>query len=226
MKKTDGLEMRIIYNGLNPSAIIGNLPDFDKLTYNSENQLKEAVLGDKTTIEFVENAKGNIIEINFKGVEAAGAFNYPTLLTYDGKERLSQISLQFPTLSSGALIFHLEYNANDNITKVSQQTANGLNDLLVNHSFDDKKSPFTDQRMGQILSYFMVYSLTQGHANYSYFLSKNNVTSATVTNNNGRTELGMDYKYNSDDFPTEINISKTFEGRIKSEKEVFTYDCF
>ncbi|MFT4734309.1 MAG: hypothetical protein ACI9DJ_001590 [Algoriphagus sp.] len=88
------------------------------------------------------------------------------------------------------------------------------------------KSPFTDQKLGQVLSYLMVYSLTLGHANYSYFLSRNNVTSSTVTNNNGRTDLGMEYKYNSEGFPTEIKISKTFGGRVKSEKESFTYDCF
>ncbi|MFT5886415.1 MAG: hypothetical protein ACI9IP_002882 [Arcticibacterium sp.] len=226
MKKTGGLEMRIVYNGLNPSAFIGNLPDFDKLTYNSEKKLISAVLGEETTLEFVENNKGNITEINFKGVEAAGAFNYPTILTYDAKDRLSEISLQFPTLSSGALAFQIEYNNDDNITKIKQETSIGFKDLLVNHSFDDMKSPFRDQKIGQVLSYLMVYSLTLGHANYSYFLSRNNVTSATVTNNNGRTELGMEYEYNSEGFPTDIKISKTFEGRVKAESESFTYDCF
>ena len=70
--------MRIVYNGLSPSAFIGNLPDFDKLTYNSENKLISAVLGEETTLEFVENNQVNIAEINFKGVEAAGVFNYHT----------------------------------------------------------------------------------------------------------------------------------------------------
>ncbi|MFT4734308.1 MAG: hypothetical protein ACI9DJ_001591 [Algoriphagus sp.] len=115
MKKTGGLEMRIVYNGLNASTFIGNLPDFDNLTYNSESKLKSGDLGEKTTLEFVENEKGNITEINFKGVEAAGAFNYPTILSYDAKDRLSKISLQFPTLSSGALAFEISYNDDDNI---------------------------------------------------------------------------------------------------------------
>jgi hypothetical protein len=36
----------------------------------------------------------------------------------------------------------------------------------------------------------------------------------------------MEYEYNSEGFPTDIKISKTFEGRVKAESESFTYDCF
>lgn len=223
--RSEGLSFQLTYNGLLTTSIVGNLPDFDQLIYEG-NLLKKAKMGKDSQSEvlFGFDNKGNLTNINFKGIDAKGPFNYPTVLNYDAKNRLSSMILDFPLFPQPAEVT-FEYDINNNITIVRKKIGNQFQDLLVNHTFDQNKSPYSGQLIGSVLSYVMVYTLLQGDANYTYFLNKNNVTSATITNDKGTTELSMDYEYNSAGYPQKVNIVKQFEGRIKQVTESFTYSC-
>jgi hypothetical protein len=124
-----------------------------------------------------------------------------------------------------AAVIELAYDQKGNITTIKRRLGNGTETLLENKSFDDKHSPFLDQKLGQILTYFMVSTLILGDDNYSYFLNKNNVTSSVITNDQGRTELSVEYTYNTKDYPTKADIAKNKEGRISKVVETFSYTC-
>ncbi|WP_162628143.1 hypothetical protein [Arcticibacterium luteifluviistationis] len=225
LESSDGLTFAVEYDDDKPLTIKGNLPSFDKFLYNG-NLLTGAQLSvdPSSQIIFTFDGKGNLSRINFKGSDARGPFDYPTTMTYDAKNRLTALSLSLPIFNQPADV-ELEYNADDNITKVVRKTDFFDETLLVNHTFDDKKSPFLDQRLGQILSYFMVYTLIQGDNNYTNFLNKNNVTSSTITNDNGKTELSTEYTYDQNDYPTQADIVKVFQGRIRQASGSYTYKC-
>lgn len=225
LDSSDGLTFTVEYDEDRPLSINGNLPSFDKFLYRG-NLLTGAELSidPNSQIIFTFDGKGNLSRINFKGQDARGPFDYPTTMTYDAKNRLTALSLSLPIFNQPADVV-LEYNENDNVTRILRKTDFTDEVLLVNHTFDDKKSPFLDQRLGQILSYFMVYTLIQGDNNYTNFINKNNVTSSTITNDNGKTELSTEYTYNQNNYPTEADIVKVFQGRIRQASASYTYHC-
>jgi hypothetical protein len=223
LTRTKGLTFQVSYNGDLLKEML-NYSNFDKFIYDG-NLLKSAVkTTDKSSIFLFEfNNAGNLTSLTFKGADSSGKpTNSSTLMSYDNANNLVKIDLSLPGL---AAVIELAYDQKGNITTIKRRLGNGTETLLENKSFDDKHSPFLDQKLGQILTYFMVSTLILGDDNYSYFLNKNNVTSSVITNDQGRTELSVEYTYNTKDYPTKADIAKNKEGRISKVVETFSYTC-
>ena len=225
LTRTKGLNFQVSYNGDLLKEIL-NYDSFDKFIYEG-NLLKYAEkTNNKSSIFLFEfNNAGNLTSLTFKDFDASGkTFNSPTLMSYDNANNLVKIDLSLPVFKNNAVV-ELAYNKDGNITTIKRKLSNGYETLLENKSFDDKKSPFLEQKLGQILAYYMVFNLLVGEDNYSYFLNKNNVTSSVKTNDQGRTELSVEYTYNTKGYPTKADIAKNKEDRISQVAETFSYTC-
>ena len=223
LTRTKGLNFQVSYTGDLLKEIL-NYDTFDKFIYEG-NLLKYAEkTTDKSRFLFEFNNAGNLTSLTFKGIDSSGKpTNSSTLMSYDNANNLVKIDLSLPVYTA---VVELAYNKDGNITTIKRKLSNGYETLLENKSFDDKKSPFLDQKLGQILAYYMVFNLLLGEDNYSYFLNKNNVTGSVITNDQGRTELSVEYTYNTKGFPTKANIAKSKKGRFSPPiTETFAYTC-
>lgn len=222
--RSDGLFIEIAYNGDKPTNFKG-IEFFDQLIYDGD-KLVGAKKGNVANydVKFELNKNNQIKTISVSGRNAAGIpYKSVSTLTYDSKDRLSGMVFSLPIFTESVEI-SIEYNKDNNITKIFRKV-DGKNVLLVeNLTFDEKPSPFKDNNVGNILSYFMIYNLLVGDTNYSYYLSTNNITSSVIYNNNGTIEISSDYEYD-DSKTTRGNMSKSVDGRIRSVTESYTYFC-
>ncbi len=175
-------------------------------------------------VKFKLDNNNHLSEMNVSGRDGGGKlFNETSKFTYSGAGKMTNMSLKLPIFPDPVEV-SLEYSGN-NLSRITKKQ--GVNSILLlsNKSFDDKKSPFfTQGLLGELLSYFLVYNLLNGDANFSYFLSENNVTESQIINEKGTTNLNIDYQY-SNGYPISADISKETNGRLKSVTETFTYNC-
>jgi hypothetical protein len=224
LSRSTGLNIQVSYVG-GLLKDIKNFETFDRFVYDG-NLLKSATLKNGTDQAIFDfNAKGYLSVVTFQGKDGNGKpFANSSKMTYNDSGNMVQFDLGLPSFQNNAIL-DLAYDTKGNIKTISRKVGNASEILLENKTFDDKKSPFLDQQLGQILSYFMIYTILIGDDNYTYFLNKNNVTEAVINNDNGRTELSVAYTYNDKNFPTKADIVKLKNGKIKQTTEAFSYTC-
>jgi hypothetical protein len=222
--RTTGLNFQVSYIG-NLLKEIKNFETFEKFIYVG-NLLKSATIGnmaDEAIFDF--NAKGNLSVVTFQGKDSNGKpYSNSSRMTYDASGNMVKFDLGLPSFQNNAVL-DLTYDTKGNVKKISRKLGNNTYVLLENKTFDDKNSPFLDQQLGQILTYYMIYFILIGDDNYTYFLNKNNVTEAVINNDNGRAELSVAYTYNAKNFPTKADIVKVINGKQKQTTEFFSYTC-
>ncbi len=201
-------------------------PDFDTFEYNGSLISAASNSRDKSyKVNFTYNDNNQISEIIFDGRDSQGRlFKHTSLLVYNKDNRIQELILDLPVFEDKLSTF-LEYDNNGNVKKISAKVYGELQPLLENISFDDKRSPYLNQKIGPILTYFMIYALVQGGENLSYYLNQNNVTQSTVYSNNEKIEFGYQYEYNANGYPIKTDISQNKNNRLKSLNEYFDYLC-
>lgn len=199
--------------------------DFDTFIYEGVTLVKAVNSRDKSfDVTFEYNANGQLTDVVFHGKDSQGrAFSHRSTMTYNNKNQISELLFNWPSLDRVKTF--LNYDENGNILNISGQYNDRLQNLLINRSFDNKKSPYKDQKVGQILSYFMIYGLLVGGDNLTYFINQNNVTSADINVNNIKRKVGYEYEYNSSDYPKVANHTITENNRIRTATEYFEYKC-
>jgi len=97
--------------------------------------------------------------------------------------------------------------------------------LLENLSFDDKNAPYLGVSLSNVMLYFVIFSASVGSENTTYFVNKNNVTSAKVYTANGEIVYNYQYEYNDKSFPTKTTIKRRNNNKEESYQESFSYNC-
>ena len=97
--------------------------------------------------------------------------------------------------------------------------------LLENLSFDDKNSAYISVSLSNVMLYFVIFSASVGGENTTYFVNKNNVTSAKIYSTGGDIAYTYQYEYNDDKFPTKTNVSRKYNGKEEKYQESFSYNC-
>lgn len=223
--RTDGQQYEFVYESTRLQKMKGFL-DFDTFVYSGDKLTKAYHTNNKgAEILFDFDSKDLLKKIVFQGKDSQGkAFSYTTIITHNVIGKIESLLLHWPTFPN-KIESKFSYDANGNVKLISALIDNEWKTLLENKTFDDKKSPYRDQRLGQVLSYYMVYTLLGGGFNFTQYLNTNNVTTAVVTKGEDKINYLYDYKYNTNSYPTEMNYTRTMNNRPTSYIEKFSYDC-
>jgi hypothetical protein len=163
--------------------------------------------------------------IAFQGVDSQGKnFQYNTNITHNAKGKISTLSIEWPTFPS-KINTRFSYDANDNVSKIEAFIGAEWKTILENISFDNKKSAYKNQELGQIFSYYMVYTILGGGFNFSHYLNNNNVEKAVVTFGEDRITYNYKYDYNFNDYPTEVEYQRILNNKSTGFIQKFTYEC-
>lgn len=222
--KSNGINFNFGYEN-NQVVSMQGFADFDSFVYDGV-QLDKAINSrdDSYEVDFEYNTNGQLTGVVFIGRDSQGRFfSNKSTMTYNNKNQISELIFDWPTIDKVKTF--INYDENGNILNISGEVNNRLQNLLVNKTFDDKKSPYHDQKIGKVLTYFMVYGLLIGGDNLTYYVNKNNVTSCDISAGNVKRKIGYEYEYNVSDYPTLSNLTITENNRIKTLTEYFDYKC-
>lgn len=223
--RSDGQNYRFIFDKDKLINIMG-FNDFDTFVYEG-NVIKKAFHSKTKNAEilFDFDSKGLLKKVTFEGRDSQGKFfSYPTVITHNVINKIEKLVLSWPTFSA-PVETKFTYDINGNVKYISAFLDNQWLTVLENTEYDDKQSPYKNQQLGQIMSYYLVYSVLSGGNNFTYFINNNNVKSSITLNNRDRVTSNFVYKYNASGFPTDVDYTRTINNRPSSQSEKFTYDC-
>jgi hypothetical protein len=207
------------------SALEG-FSDFDKLSYENGLPVKAENSKDKSYyITFQYDAKGGLSLINFVGKDSAGKpFEFKSNAYTNAKKQVERINLSLPIFDN-ILETNITYDKAGNVTKISVMKDGKSKTLLENLSFDDKNASYLGVPLSNVMLYFIVYSASLGAENTTYFVNKNNVTSARIYTANGEVSYTYQYEYNDEKFPTKTKVTRNYKGKDENYQESFSYNC-
>lgn len=200
--------------------------DFDTFQYENGKIVSAFHTSNKNAmIYFGYDTKGLLNKITFEGKDSQGRFfSYPTTITRNNIDKIDKLILTWPTFD-GKVETKFTYDINGNIRTISAFLDYEWKTILENTEYDDKTSPYKNQDLGQILSYYMIYSILSGGNNFTYYINTNNVKASTVYEGTKKITYAFDYVYNTNGYPTEMSYTKTTNNRPTQFYEKFSYDC-
>ena len=221
-----GIVYNFSYDAKNLLTTIDGFPDFDFIVYENGLPKKATNSLDKSYyVGFDYDTKGALSQINFVGKDSRGkAFEFKSKVYTNTKKQIEKIDLLLPVFDE-IIVTKLEYDVNGNTKKISLIDGTKTKVLLENLTFDDKKSPYLNTPMGNVMAYFSIFSATIGAENTTYFSNKNNATSTKIYSENGDVLFNYKYEYNATGYPTKAIISRKAEGKTENYEENFVYDC-
>lgn len=146
----NGITYGFNYEG---NKIIGmsGFSDFDTFEYDGV-ELTRAFNSrdDSYDVHFEYNSNGQLMAVIFSGRDSQGRFfSNASTLTYNSKNQISQLLFNWPTFDRVACF--LNYDENGNVLNISGEYQGRLQNFLINNSFDDKKSPYKNQKIAKYL---------------------------------------------------------------------------
>ena len=221
-----GIIYNLNYDTKNQLISLDGFPDFNQINY--ENNLPQKVISsfdESYYITYEYDTKGNLSLINFLGKDSrAKPFELKSKVYTNTKKQIEKIDLIMPVFDE-ALVTIFEYDANSNIKKM-YLVENGKNKLLLeNLSFDDKKSPYINTPLNNLMMYFTIFSATIGGENTTYFQNKNNATSTKIYNDSGDMTYTYKYEYTPDGYASKVKVVKKQNGKEESHDESYNYTC-
>ncbi len=223
--RSDGEQYQFIFKNGQIQNILG-FNDFDTFVYSGSKIIKAFHSKNKNIqILFDFDSENLLKKITFEGTDSqAKPFSFPSIITHNNLKKIDRLNLVWPTFN-GIVETKFEYDSNGNIKFVYAFLDGEWQILLENVEFDEKFSPYKNQQLGQILSFYMVYTLLSGGSNFSYFMNANNVKSAIVKSGNSKILYKYEYLYNPNGYPLEMNATKTIINKTSPFSEKFSYDC-
>ena len=221
-----GVVYNFSYDTKKMLTAIDGFSDFNKITYENGLPLKAENSKDNSYyITFQYDAKGGLSQINFLGKDSAGKpFEFKSNAYVNTKKQVEKINLSLPIFDD-ILETTIVYDKVGNVTKISVMKNGKATTLLENLSFDDKNAPYLGAPFSNVMLYFVIFSASVGNENTTYFVNKNNVTSAKVYSANGDIAYTYQYEYNDEKFPTKTNVKRKYNGKEESYQESFSYNC-
>jgi hypothetical protein len=214
------------YNAQNQLSTFDGFPDFNKIDY--ENSLPKKVFSSFDQSFFINydyDSKGNLTFFNVQVKDNQNKpFEFKSKVYTNSKQQIEKIDLKMPGFDT-ILSTAFEYDDNNNIKKM-YQVQNGKNKLLLeNLSFDDKKSPYTNTPLKNLMMYSTILKANIDGENTTYFQNKNNVTMTKIYTDSGEMTYTYKYEYTSDGFASKAKVVKKQNGVERSHDETYTYNC-
>ena len=125
--------------------------------------------------------------------------------------------------------FFIEYDAKNNIKKISIENEGKRITLLENGSFDDKPNPNSNPSLSKAFFPYIIQGLIFG-GDFTLYFNANNVLSSKVQVDIGdlvgEMKYAYKYEYNKDGYPSKVIATVTPPGQKPIEGEqTFTYNC-
>lgn len=123
--------------------------------------------------------------------------------------------------------FFIEYDAKNNIKKISIEEDGKRITLLENISFDDKPNAYTNAKISKAYFPHIILGVILG-GNYTTYFNANNVLSDRVISSLAEIEIKTTYKYeyNKEGYVSKLKASFMVPGESPQEAEqTFTYIC-
>lgn len=123
--------------------------------------------------------------------------------------------------------FFIEYDAKNNIKKISIEEDGKRITLLENISFDDKPNAYTNAKISNAYFPHIILGVIFG-GNYTTYFNANNVLSDRVISSLAEIEIKTTYKYeyNKEGYVSKLKASIIVPGQSPQEAEqTFTYIC-
>ena len=221
-----GIRYNFSYDTKNLLTEIDGFPDFDFISYENGLPKKATNSIDKSYyVGFEYNTKGALSLINFVGKDSRSkAFEFKSKVYTNPKKQIERIDLLLPVFDQ-VVVTKIEYDASGNTKKISLVENTKTRIILENLSFDNKKSPYLNTPLANVMAYFVVFSATIGAENTTYFANKNNVTLAKIYADNGDILYNYRYDYNTNGYPTKVRITRRELGKDENYEENYVYDC-
>lgn len=221
-----GVIYNLEYNSNNQLIAFDGFPDFNQIAY--ENNLPKKVsssFDDSYYITYEYDTKGSLTLINFLGKDSRDKpFEFKSKVYSNTKKQIERVDLTMPVFDE-ILVTKFEYDANSNVKKIFL-VENGKNKLILeNLSFDDKKSPYVNTPLNNLMMYFTIFSATIGGENTTYFQNKNNPTSTKIYSDSGDMTFTYKYEYTADGYLSKTKVTKKQNGKEESHEENYTYTC-
>lgn len=221
-----GVIYNLSYNTNNQLITFDGFPDFNQINYEKNIPKKVFSSFDESYyITYEYDANGNLTLINFLGKDSRDKpFEFKSKVYTNTKKQIQRVDLTMPVFDE-ILTTKFEYDANSNIKKIFL-AENGKDKLILeNTGFDDKKSPYTNTPLNNLMMYFTIFSATIGGENTTYFQNKNNATSTKIYNENGDMTFTYKYEYTADGYASKVKVTKKQNNKEESHDENFTYTC-
>lgn len=221
-----GVIYNLSYNANNQLITFDGFPDFNQINYEKNLPKKVSSSFDESYyITYEYDANGNLNLINFLGKDSRDKpFEFKSKVYSNAKKQIQRVDLIMPVFDE-VLITKFEYDANSNIKKMFL-VENGKDKLILeNIGFDDKKSPYINTPLNNLMMYFTIFSATIGGENTTYFQNKNNATSTKIYNENGDMTFTYNYEYTADGYASKVKVTKKQNGKEESHQESYTYTC-
>ena len=223
--RSDGQQYHFVFKDGQIQNILG-FNDFDTFIY-SGGKITKGVNSKNANayILFDFDSKTLLKKVTFEGKDSQGKFfSYASNITYNSINKIDKLTLNWPTFPD-KVETKFTYDIKGNVKYISALIDGEWQTLLENTSFDESPSPYKNQQLGNILSYYMVYSLLSGGYNFTHYINANNVKTAVVKKGIEKITYSYDYKYNSQGFPSEVNYTRSQNNRPTPLSEKFSYDC-
>lgn len=221
-----GVIYNLGYNSQDQLTSFDGFPDFNKINY--ENSLPKKVFSSFDQSFFINydyDSKGNLTFFNVQVKDNQNKpFEFKSKVYTNTKQQIEKIDLRMPGFDT-ILSTVFEYDYNNNIKKM-YQVQNGKNKLLLeNLSFDDKKSPYTNTPLKNLMMYSTILKANIDGENTTYFQNKNNVTMAKIYTDSGEMTYTYKYEYTVEGFASKVKVVKKQNGIEGSHYTSYTYIC-
>lgn len=221
-----GVIYNLGYNANNQLITFDGFPDFNQINYQNNLPTKVSSSFDPSYyITYEYDARGNLTLINFLGKDSRERpFEFKSKVYTNTKKQIERVDLTMPVFDQ-AIITKFEYDANNNIKKM-YLVENGKDKLLLeNLNFDNKKSPYINTPLSNLMMYFTIFSATIGGENTTYFQNQNNPTSTKIYNDSGDMTYTYNYEYTNEGYVSKVIVNKKQNGKEASHQENYTYNC-
>jgi hypothetical protein len=220
----NGVIYNLGYNAQSQLIAFDGFPDFNKIDY--ENSLPKKVFSSFDQSFFINydyDSKGNLTFFNVQVKDNQNKpFEFKSKVYTNTKQQIEKIDLKMPRFDT-ILSTAFEYDDNNNIKKM-YQVQNGKNKLLLeNLSFDDKKSPYTNTPLKNLMMYSTILKANIDGENTTYFQNKNNATTTKIYNSSGDITYTYKYEYTADGYASKAKVVKKQNGKEESLDEKFSY---
>ncbi|MFN3489260.1 MAG: hypothetical protein ACK4YV_09005 [Emticicia sp.] len=221
-----GIIYNLSYNAQNQLMSFTGFPDFNQINYEKNLPTKVFSSFDELFyIAYEYDTNGNLTLINFLVKDSPDkTFEFKSKVYNNTNKQIEKVDLLMPMFDE-VLTTKFEYDANSNIKKMFL-VKNGKDKLVLeNMGFDDKKSPYINTPLNNLMMYFTIFSATIGGENTTYFQNKNNATSTKIYADNGDMTFTYIYEYTPDGYASKVKVTKKQTGKEETHEENYTYTC-
>lgn len=200
-----------------------------KYQYDANNRITKMIMDDSgvgtvETFSYEYDGKGNMSKVKYDSEGGTAEILVSEYIyTTNAKGQVEKIQAISP---DGPIDMILEYDANNNIKKISATDGAQKITLLENLKFDTKSNVYTNTNLSKAYLPHIILTTLFG-INMTYLFNANNILSDSVISFlSGEAEVSTyEYLYTKEGLPSKMTATRKYDGETTKEEETYTYTC-